>query len=462
MSETQKVFSIDSQRICEDSDRKNILSKNILNYKKKFASSGKIFNNIENAKRKLHYVKYKSIENLEKNLIDFEYKFTERGGKIFYAGNSEKALDYILQILQKHDCKKVVKQKSMVTEEIELNSFLQKHNIQCLETDLGEFIVQLAGEKPSHITAPALHKSKEEIYSLINSKFGENFDNHTRPEFVVRFVRNLLREEFSSAHAGITGANFLIAENGSVVIVENEANGVLSASFPKIHIIVTTIDKIISTGEHLELFQTMLAAHGTGQTLTVYNHTVYGPAKKGEIGGPEQIYLILLNNNRTDIMESVFMRPAVYCIKCGACHNHCPVYNQIGGHAYQSVYNGPIGSVISPFIFGSLEYGFLNYASSLCGKCNEVCPMKIDITSLLIYSRKRLNDNDFNNSSERKRFKKLNKRLLKRKRMQRFSPFLKNIAIRFFLRKSWGKHRDIPVFAKQSFNEIKKQQKTTN
>ncbi len=456
MTETEKKFVAGSETATEDLKKKGILNKNLNHYYVKFHSGLSQFSDIELARKKLHYAKYKSIENLEKNLTEFETKFKARGGKIFYASEKDDALQYILKVVENSETGKIVKSKSMVCEEIGLENYLKKQQISLLETDLGEFIVQIAGEKPSHITAPALHKSKKDIYDLLNEKYDQAFHEATDPETVVQFVRNLLRDEFAKAGVGITGCNFLIAKQGAIALSENEANAILTASFPKIQIVITSIEKMIYSFDSLELCQTMLASHGTGQNLTVYNHLIFGPSGDKEIYGPEEIHLVLINNNRTTIIENVHMRQAAYCIKCGACHNYCPVYKQIGGHTYQSVYNGPIGSVISPFIFGEKEFAFLPFASTLCGQCNDVCPVKINITSLLIQKRKQIVYSRQNSNSERKLFMRTNKILLKRKRMDRFPPFMKNTAVKLFLRKNWGREREIPVFAKQSFNKIKK------
>jgi L-lactate dehydrogenase complex protein LldF len=457
MTTKRDSFVSESKNACENTQKKEILHRNLSHFYKKWEIGRSQFSDIQLAGKKIHFAKFKSIENLEKNLSEFESKFKARGGNIFYANDQTNVYKYILQLAKDVDCKKVVKSKSMVCEEIELEKFLNDNGISVLETDLGEFIVQIAGEKPSHITAPALHKSKIEIYDLLNSKLNQSFDNKTSTETVVGFVRNLLREEYAKAQIGITGCNFMIADVGAIAITENEANAILSATFPKVHVIITTIEKLIYSLDNLELFQTMLSSHGTGQKITAYNHLIFGPAQNKEQNGPEQIHLILLNNSRTSIIKDVNMRQAAYCIKCGACHNFCPVYKQIGGHSYLSAYNGPIGSVISPYIFGEEEYSFLPFASTLCGKCDDVCPVQINLTTLLVNSRNNIIRKKLNLSSERKIFHFVNKKLLKRSRMDRYSPFLKNTAIRFFLKKSWGIHREIPTFAAKSFNKIKKE-----
>ncbi len=459
MTEREKLFIADSFNNCENIPKKHILLKNLNHFYNKWNTGRSQFLNLELARKKLHFAKYKALENLEKNLNEFETRFKANGGKLYFAPAASDARQIILQIIKKTGSGKVVKSKSMVCEEIELEHYLNKHDISVLETDLGEFLVQIAGEKPSHITAPALHKSKQEIYCLLNEKYGQNFNENTDPEIAVRFVRNLLREEYGKAGVGITGCNFIIANQGAVAITENEANAALSMAFPKVHVIVASIDKIIFSLDTLELFQTMLSSHGTGQSITVYNHIVSGPAKENDKNGPEELYLVLIDNNRTSMIRDINMRQAAYCIRCGACHNFCPVYRNIGGHAYQSVYNGPIGSIISPFIFGENEYAFLPYASTLCGKCNDVCPVGINLTSLLVQKRRNIVVSGYNSLTERKIFRIMNKTLMKRKRMNRYSPFMKNTAIRFILRKNWGNEREIPVFARRSFHRMKKKEK---
>ncbi len=451
MSERKLIFSDASKIACENEQKKAILLKNLGHFYKKWNSGRSRFADLHIARKKIHFIKYKSIENLEKLIIEFETKFNNSGGKVLFAPGKKEALDYINNILQEHEVRKIIKSKSMVCEEIELEEFLKTQNISTLESDLGEFLVQLAGEKPSHITAPALHMSKKDICNLLNEKYIQEFTEDTSTEILVRFVRNLLREEFGKAGAGITGANFLIADQGSVAVTENEANALLSATSPRVHIVVAGIERIIPSAENLELFQTMLASHGTGQNITAYNHLFTGSRSKGD--SRSITYVILLDNGRTGIFQDIIIREAAYCIKCGACHNFCPVFKQIGGHAYGSVYGGPIGSILSPYIFGKNLFAHLLYVSTLCGKCNEVCPAMIDLTSLLIRERQNIVNQQINNASERKLFKKIHKILLKRKRMERWPSFAKNTGIKLVFRKNWGQHREMPRFEKQSYNK---------
>lgn len=458
MTDLEKIFLSTTKSACENKNKKQILKHNLKQYFLSYEKGKTQFSNLETAKNKLHFIKYKTIENIEKYINEFETKFSANGGKVFFASSDTHAKDYILGVIKQQETTKVLKSKSMVCEEIGLEEFLNASGISILETDLGEFIVQLAGEKPSHITAPALHKSAKEIYNLLNEKYEQNFNESTPVEIVVSFVRNLLREEFMQCQVGITGANFIVADPGLIAITENEGNALLSSS-SQVLIVVTTIEKLIPSLQNLELFQTMLSSHGTGQKITAYNHLISGPAKQKEKSGPSQIHLILIDNNRTDIIKDVFLRESMYCIKCGACHNFCPVFRHIGGHTYNSTYSGPIGSIISPSVFG-VDYAHLPFASTLCGKCNEVCPVRLNLTQLLIYRRKQLVQSKVATvHSNTKPFRRMQYFLRRRKRMDMFSSGLKNLVIRMKFKNSWGIHREIPKFQKNSFNSIKKQKK---
>jgi L-lactate dehydrogenase complex protein LldF len=273
----------------------------------------------------------------------------------------------------------------MVTEEIKLNAFLEKNGVESLETDLGEYIVQLAGQHPYHIVTPAMHMSKEDVAELFTKKF--DLKPNSTPEEITSFVRGLLREKFYNAEVGITGANFLVAETGSVCLTENEGNALMSVSFPKVHIVVAGIEKLIPRLSDLDLFWPLLATHGTGQNITVYNSIISGPRQDDESDGPDEMYVILLDNNRTELLGKKNQRRSLTCIRCGACLNACPVYKNIGGHAYGTTYSGPIGSVITPWLAGMKEFKHLSYASSLCGSCTEVCPVKVNLHELLLYNR---------------------------------------------------------------------------
>jgi L-lactate dehydrogenase complex protein LldF len=427
------------------------LTFNIAQYDKKVVEGMKQYSNLELAKERASHIKWKAIDNLDKYLLEFEANFTKRGGKVIWAQDEHEAVKQIIGILKKANAKIVVKGKSMTSEEIHLNEALEKNKIEPCETDLGEYIVQLRKEPPYHIVTPAMHLSKEDVGKLFNEQF--QLPETITPSEVMAFVRTKLREKYLAAEAGITGANFLIADTGSIALVENEGNAFMSVAFPKIHIVIAGIEKIIPSINDLDLFLPLLSTHGTGQNMTVYNTILSGPKQADEVDGPEEMYVILLDNGRTDLLDHTEQREALGCIRCGACLNACPIYQNIGGHSYGVPYTGPIGSVIEPHLAGMKEYKHLSFASSLCGKCTEVCPVKIDIHKHLLYNRRDAVNLDLTTSSERIAFKFWKKAMLKRKTMNKGGASVKNFALNNFFKKQWGERREMPNVAPKSFNE---------
>jgi len=340
----------------------------------------------------------------------------------------------------------------MVSEELALNDFLESIGVEAFETDLGEYIVQLAGEAPYHIVTPAMHKSKEDVAQLFNEKFGLPIDS--TPQEITAYVRNLLREKFYHADVGITGANFLLADTGSICLTENEGNGLLTVSFPRIHIAIAGIEKVLPSFRNLDLFWPLLGTHGTGQNISAYNSIISGPRQHGETDGPQEMYVILLDNGRTEVMARKHQRRALSCIRCGACLNTCPVYKTIGGHAYGTTYSGPIGSVITPWMKGMNDYKHLSFASSLCGSCTEVCPVKINLHELLLYNR-----NDSVKMGQYSVFDTVSmflwkKVMLNRKCMDTGSARLKNMFLAKLFAKTWGPRRQLPQLSERNFKQL--------
>jgi L-lactate dehydrogenase complex protein LldF len=445
-------FLAQSQKIAPDSEHRRKLSFNILQYDKKVVEGKKQYSNLELAKQRAASLKWKAIENLDKYLVEFETNFQRRGGKVIWAQDEEDAITEILSILKKAGAKTVVKSKSMTTEEIHINHHLEKENIESVETDLGEYIVQLRNETPYHIVTPAMHLSKEDVAKTFNEKFKLPLDS--TPKDIAGFVRGKLREKYQNAGAGITGANFLIADSGAVVVTENEGNAMMSVSFPKIHIVIAGIEKIIPSLTDLDLFLPLLATHGTGQNVTVYNSVFTGPRFQKEGDGPEDMYVILLDNGRTELLEKQNQRQALSCIRCGACLNACPVYQSVGGHAYGTTYSGPIGSVITPHYKAMKDFKHLSFASSLCGRCTEVCPVKIDVHKLLLHNRADSVSEKYTTTSERWLFFFWKKAMLNRETMNKGGAKAKNFILRNFFKKSWGIKRELPVIAPKSFNQM--------
>ncbi|MBC7399726.1 MAG: iron-sulfur cluster-binding protein [Mucilaginibacter sp.] len=451
MTSIAEEFLVDAENKAFDIDHRKIINNNIGKYEVAVDRGLSRIINLENAKRRAHVVKWKVMENLDKILPEFEANFQKRGGKVIWANNAAEANKEILNIIQKANAKTVVKSKSMVTEEIELNEFLEHHHIESIETDLGEYIVQLLGQKPYHIVTPAMHLSKEDIAKLFHEKFGTPID--FTPEQLVQKARELLREKYLQADVGITGGNFLIADTGSIALTENEGNPRLSTSFPKIHIAIVGIEKIVPSMADLDLFWPMLATHGTGQNLTVYNTILSGPRQPNETDGPEEMYVILLDNGRTNLLAQKDQRQGLYCIRCGACLNACPVYKNIGGHTYSTPYSGPIGSVITPHMQGMENFKHLSYASSLCGKCTEVCPVKIDIHKMLLLNRRDAVNDGFVPRKEKWGWMAWRKGMLSRKLEDFFSGKTKNKLMQTFFKNTWGHYRDMPNVAEKSFAE---------
>lgn len=329
-------------------------------------------------------VKDHTLKHLGYYLTQFESKVVKSGGNVHWAENAEQANKIILDICSAINAKKITKGKSMVSEEVETNKSLEEQGYEVIETDLGEYIIQLAGEAPSHIIAPAVHKSKQNVTDLFDAHHAKLgfLEKVTEPEEIVNQARQILREHFCSAEVGITGANFLVAQTGSAVIVTNEGNGDLTASLPSVHIIIASIEKVIPDLVSLGGFLRLLGRSATGQVMSVYTTLFNGPKRKDDLDGPEQFHVVLLDNGRTDILNSKY-HDILRCIRCGACLNHCPVYTNIGGHAYGWVYPGPIGSVLTPLLVGQAKARHLPNACTLNGRCQTVCPVKIPLPSLL-------------------------------------------------------------------------------
>jgi L-lactate dehydrogenase complex protein LldF len=451
MTTIAEEFLVDAEGKAFDINHRRIINYNIGKYDAAVGRGLSRLINLENAKRKAHVTKWKVIENLDKILPEFEVNFQKRGGKVLWANDAAEANKEILNIIQKAGAKTVVKSKSMVTEEIELNEFLEHNQIESIETDLGEYIVQLLGQKPYHIVTPAMHLSKDDIAKLFNEKFGTPLD--FTPEQLTQKARELLREKYVQADVGITGGNFLIADTGSIALTENEGNARLSTSFPKIHIAIVGIEKIVPSMADLDLFWPLLSTHGTGQNLTVYNTILSGPRQPNETDGPEEMYVILLDNGRTNLLAQKDQRQGLYCIRCGACLNACPVYKNIGGHTYNTAYSGPIGSIITPHLQGMKEFKHLSYASSLCGKCTEVCPVKIDIHKMLLLNRRDAVNQGLVPTKEKWGWKAWLKGMLSRKLEDFFSGKTKNLLMRTFFKNTWGHYRNMPDVAGKSFAE---------
>jgi L-lactate dehydrogenase complex protein LldF len=351
-------------------------------------------------------LKKHAIENLDHYLEEFERNVEARGGKVIYCKDGSDVADFVLSLAKERGANLIVKSKSMTTEEVDLNERLEHHGLESVETDLGEYILQLAHQKPYHIVAPALHMTRYDVAEIFTEKL--NVPHEIVIEKQTATARAVLRQKFLAADIGISGANFLVADSGAVVIIENEGNARLTTSAPRIHIAVAGIEKVIPRAQDLATFLKLLARSATGQLLSVYTSFLSGPRRPGEVDGPDEFYVVLLDNGRTKLLPDRSKRQSLYCIRCGACLNTCPVYRKIGGHSFPWVYSGPIGAIITPQFMGVSHEPALPFASSLCGACGEVCPVKIDIPKVLLELRsdvKKAETRDHQNRMEKWAFR---------------------------------------------------------
>ena len=450
MTDTAANFNARSTIKAEDLDHRNKINFNIGRYNTAVPQGKQQFAELNLARERAKNTKWRALETLDQQLEEFEANFTRRGGRVIWAENTKQALAEILTICKEKKCRTIVKSKSMVTEELKLNHFLEENNIESVETDLGEYIQQLDGEPPYHIVTPAMHKSKEDVAKLFYEKL--NTKPNLTPEQLTLVARDKLRKKYVQAEIGITGANFIISDIGGIAVTENEGNARLCAAFPKTHIVIAGLEKVIPSLTDLGLFWPLLATFGTGQCVTVYNTIITGPRQAGEPDGPEEMILILLDNGRTNILANAKARESLYCIRCGACLNACPVYKNIGGHSYGTTYSGPIGSVITPHLKDMGEWKHLSNASSLCGNCTEVCAVKINLHELLLDNRYEAVKDGYASLAEKLAWKLWKKASLNRGMMNIGSSGLKNWMVKKAF-KAWAAHRDELEFAPKTFNQ---------
>ncbi len=337
-------------------------------------------------------IRLNALAKLPDLLEELEDNLTANGIKVHWAEDGDQACRIVRDICVARDAKKVIKGKSMVSEEMELNHYLEEQGIEALESDLGEYLVQMAGETPSHIIMPAIHKNTGEISELMHEKTGT--DRSDDVEYLTASARQQLREKFMAADVGISGVNFAVAETGTLCLVENEGNGRMTTTVPPCHIAVTGIEKVVPSLEDASALLALLTRSATGQHITTYFNMISAPRHEDELDGPDEVHLVLVDNGRSTIYQDDELLDTLRCIRCGACMNHCPVYTRIGGHAYGTTYPGPIGKILMPHLLGLEETQDFPSASSLCGACGEVCPVKIPIPDLLVRLRRESVDGD--------------------------------------------------------------------
>jgi L-lactate dehydrogenase complex protein LldF len=459
MNTTAHQFQDQATRISRDLRHRTLIQTALVKYEVKRDEKKAAFLDWEGARKRAAEIKWEAVNHLDAYLVDFVRRLEGRGTKVHWAENGEQAREIIVGIARARGARALIKSKSMTSEEIHLNEALEHAGVSVVESDLGEYIVQLRGEAPYHIVFPAMHLTRDEISDLFTRKLGT--PPTSSPEELTMIARRVLRQKYIEADIGLTGANFAVAETGMISITENEGNSRLTSALPKTMITLLGIEKILPQMADLALFLPMLATVGAGQLISGYNTLYAGPRQPGESDGPEEFHVVLLDNHRTALMADPEQRDALHCIRCGACLNVCPVYRNIGGHTYGTAYSGPIGSVITPHLRGLLEWKHLSHASSLCGACTEACPVQVQLHHHLLQNRRNANRQKpvwwekvafrafavLANSPRLWRFAQKAGRIA-----QKAHPLIKGSALD--PARPWTQSRDLPPLAQETFRDF--------
>ena len=447
MSEPQTIFK-ESSALAFDEEHWQKINYSTGCFENNFAKGKENYRNLELEKQRAYTLRNKSLLNTEKLLVDFETHFAENGGKVLWARNADDALTMIFDLIRKEKANAIMRSNSTVLDEIELNGFLERKNIRVVETEVGRFVLQKGQQKSYHPLAPSIHLSKEENNAILTSNFKLKPDSSVKQ--MVNFVRHEVGVETKDVSICVTGANFLLSDTGGVVLTENEGNILKSTSLAKIHIVVAGIAKVIPNMDDLSVLLPLLSLHSNGQSMAACNSITFGPSTTGN--GPEQMYVILLDNNRSQLLAHETQRKVMSCIHCGACISVCPVYKNIGGYSYGTKHIGPVGTVMAPLMEGLEDFNYLNSACSLCGKCVDICPVKIPLDDLIIENRHLA----IMEKTDSARYESLVKAMIwhckTRKKMD--GPlFFKKLEMKRLLGPLWGDERPMPEFAAKSFSQ---------
>lgn len=458
-------FDHDSARVTRDLRHRSLVQKALGGYYVKRDEQKARFTNWQEARSHAADAKFEAVNHLDRYLEEFESKASARGTKVHWASTKQDVLDIVSGIAQAAEVRKIIKSKTMTGEEVHLTQALEGLGYEVVESDLGEFIVQLREEPPYHIVFPSMHLTRGEISDVFEKKLGS--DPADTPEELTMIARVVMRQKYCEADMGISGANFVVAETGMISITENEGNARLSTALPRIHVALVGIEKVIPKLDDLALVLPMLATAGAGQPLTCYNTMLGGPRQPGEIDGPDEMHVIFLDNGRTRILADPEQRDALHCIRCGACLNVCPIFKNVGGHAYGTTYQGPIGSVITPHLRGLQSWKHLSNASSLCGACTETCPVRIDLHHHLLQNRR--NAVVAKPPSAERLIWRAFAFLMRRPSLYKLAGQLSRIGFPLYPiaqgtaldpMKSWSASRDVPAPAAYSFKEYWAERKT--
>lgn len=452
MTNNAKLFN-EAAEIAFDDEHWQKINYSTSCYENSFARGKVNYRNMELEKQRAYTLRNKSMMKLEKLLVDFETRFNSNGGKVLWARNGEDALSLIYELIMMERVNSVSRSNSMVLDEIGLNDFLKRKNISLVETSTARFVLQTAGKKPYHPLSPAIHLSKEEINAVLTENFKLKPDSSAKQ--MVNFARFKVGNALKDTSMCITGANFLLSEEGGVVLTENEGNILKASSQAKIHVVVAGIGKVIPNLDDLNVILPLLSSHATGQPMAAYNSITFGPSKNG--GGPSMMYVILLDNGRSDLLGHECQRQVMSCIHCSACVSVCPIYKNIGGYTYDTSHFGPMGTVMTPLLNELSDYAHLTSACALCGRCAEICPVKIPIDDLMIENRRYVNEKKVGNSKLDAMFRLMIWHCKSRRRLD--TPlFMKRLELKQFVNsQNWGNRRALPEFAPKSFSQIWKE-----
>lgn len=421
---------------------------NIGCYERRFANGCNNYRNMELEKQRAYILRNKSLMNIENLLVDFETHFNEHGGNVLWARDANDAKDLIWEIINNRDIKGVVRSNSVALDEIGLDAFLEEKKIPVYESSISRYILKTLGQAPYHPIYPTIHLSKEEINGVLNEQFKLKLDSSTKQ--IVNFIRHQVRHDLTKAQVCITGANFLLSDIGGVVLTENEGNILKSSALAKIHIVVVGFDKVIPNTEDLSILLPLLSAHATGHGMSSLSSITLGPSRNGD--GTDQMYVIILDNGRSELLKNEVIRQSLSCIHCGACISVCPIYKNMGGYAYEGVFMGPIGTVMSPLMLGLKEYQHLSTLCSLCGRCSEVCPVKIPIEDLIIENRRMVATERIGDAKYEMLVKSLIGHCKSRKKMD-CPQWIKKLEFKQLVDKKNFTIRKMPELAPRSFSQ---------
>ena len=450
MSDQSIKFKSDSN-IAFDEEHWQKMNYNTGCYEKRFASSRNNYRNVELERERAFQLRNRSLLNMEKLLVDFETRFKENGGQVLWACDADDALQMIWDIVSKRSNGGMTCSNSEVLDEIGVEEFMKEKHFQTYNTSIARYILNIVGQKPYHPVFSALNLSKEEIGTVLNERYKLKADSTVKQ--MVNFIRYQVNQEIAKSKICLTGANYLLADVGGVVLSENEGNIVKSCASAKVHIVVAGIDKVISSIEDLSILIPLTSAHAMGSGMTSVNSITFGPSNNDD--GPERMYVILLNNGRTDLLENEVIRQSLSCTHCGACINVCPIYKNIGGHAYNSPYIGPIGTVMAPLMYDLREFAHLASLCSLCGRCTEVCPVKIPIEDLIIENRRIVAEKHVGDGRYDSLVRSMISHCKSRKKMD-CPQWLKKMEYKQLVNKNNFTKRNIPELAPKSFNQMTK------